>query len=89
MYYIEKNCDKDKQFQFINENFHYYDPLAYHLLHLYGESGWQFNKCKKRNKETLSKLDEATQHSNQSNDDFINHELNNDNLFNDENIVLQ
>jgi hypothetical protein len=80
-----KNGDQDKQFQFINENVHYYDPLAYPLLHLYGESGWQFNKYKKRNKETLSKLDEATQTSNQSKDDFINHELNDDNLLDDEN----
>ena len=55
-----------------------YDPLAYPLLHVYGESGWQFNMYPKRNKETLLKLQMVNERISNFNElnvenlDFIN-----------------
>ena len=45
--------NENDQLMFVNENLHMYDPLAYPLMHIFGESGWQYNMYKKRSKESL------------------------------------
>ena len=30
-----------------------YDPLAYPIIHIFGESGWQYKMCPKRKKDIL------------------------------------
>ena len=45
-----KNDEKDYPHKFINENLSMYDPLAYPLLHLFGEPGWQFQTYPKTRK---------------------------------------
>ena len=58
---IVRPKNDQNQIKFVNENLHMYDPLAYPLLHVYGESGWQFNMYPKRNKETLLNLQMANE----------------------------
>jgi hypothetical protein len=36
----KRNAQNEYHLQYINENLHFYDPLAYPLMHIFGESGW-------------------------------------------------
>ena len=50
-----KSADARYPFQFINDSLSMYDPLAYPLLHMHGEQGWQFSHYPKRNNDILIK----------------------------------
>jgi hypothetical protein len=47
---IKSRNNNENPLSIISESHHVYDPLAYPLLHLYGESGWQYNKYQRRSK---------------------------------------
>jgi hypothetical protein len=49
----KRNPESDSDLLNINENLHMYDALAFPLMHIYGESGWQFNYYPKRTKDHL------------------------------------
>jgi hypothetical protein len=39
----QRNGTNEPILKFINETLHNYDPLAFPLMHIFGESGWQYN----------------------------------------------
>ena len=49
--------------QFISENLSFYDPLGYPLMHIYGESGWQYQTYPKKSRDFLIKQYQAVQKS--------------------------
>jgi hypothetical protein len=53
-----RNSNERHPFTFINENLSMYDALAYPLLHLTGEPGWQYKYYAKRPKENPAKASE-------------------------------
>jgi ABC-type dipeptide/oligopeptide/nickel transport system ATPase component len=56
------NPQNDYPLKFVNENLSMYDPLAYPLIHLFGEPGWQFQTYpKKSKKDLLLEMHQATQ----------------------------
>ena len=55
----KRNGSDEHNLQYINENLHFYDPLAYPLMHIFGEKGWQYKNYKKRSKDLLIKQYQA------------------------------
>ena len=49
----KRNDESNSQLIYVNESLHMYDPLAYPLMHIFGESGWQYNMYPKRPKDIL------------------------------------
>ena len=49
----KKNASEDYPLQFINENTSFYDALGYPIMHVHGESGWQYQTYYKKTKEEL------------------------------------
>jgi hypothetical protein len=78
-----KNDSNGHPFKFINENLSMYDPLAYPLLHLAGEPGWQCNLYPKRTKNDIENI-QINNNPSDDNDDYINHNQNIDNELNSE-----
>jgi hypothetical protein len=73
-----KAPNSQQPFQFINQNLSMYDPLAYPLLHIFGEPGWQYKLYKKRSKEMLINIHLANANppnfdENGVDTDYINH----------------
>jgi hypothetical protein len=78
-----RNSSNEQPFKFINENISMYDPLAYPILHLAGEPGWQYNLYPKRSKKEIENMQIITNQSD-DNDDYINHNQNIDNQLNED-----
>ena len=76
-----KNSDTSKPYTFINENLVMYDPLAYPLLHLFGEPGWQYNMYPKKKKGIINlqhdvlqmpQFDDPSVNFSHENSDYLN-----------------